>query len=226
MEGRRGDVDPRVVADNVRDLRVRLASLGGHDVRIVAVTKGFGIDAARAAVEAGCEAVGENYAQELVSKFGALSAAERPEIHFIGHLQSNKVPALAPLVTLWQTVDRPSLATAIARRCPGAQVLVQINATGEADKGGCSPADAEELVQHATDAGLIVRGLMTIGPTDGDRVRTAEAFSTVAALRSRFGLEELSMGMSDDLDLAVPLGATMVRVGRMLFGRRPPKNDV
>ncbi|MGA0878763.1 MAG: YggS family pyridoxal phosphate-dependent enzyme [Ilumatobacteraceae bacterium] len=216
-------VDPRVVADNVRDVRNRITALGGRDVRIIAVTKGFGLDAALAAMAAGCHGVGENYAQEVVAKFGAMESSERPAIHFIGHLQSNKVEMLAPLITIWQSVDRPSIATAIGTRRPGAGVLIQVNATGESNKGGCRPADTGDLIDHATRQGLEVRGLMTIGPTDGDRDRTAEAFATVADLRVRFGLAELSMGMTDDMDLAVPLGATMVRIGRALFGRRPPK---
>lgn len=219
-------VDPVVVADNVRAVRDRIAELGGRDVRIIAVTKGFGLDAARAAIGAGCHGVGENYAQETVAKFGSMAAADRPEIHFIGHLQSNKVAMLAPLVKVWQTVDRPSIAAAIATRQPGARVLIQVNATGESDKGGCSPVEAADLVDQAVHRGLEVLGLMTIGPTDGDRTRTARAFATVADLRVRFGLAELSMGMTDDLDLAVPLGATMVRIGRALFGSRPPKKGI
>lgn len=219
-------IDPSVVADNVRIIRDRIAALGGRDVRIIAVTKGFGLDAARAAIAAGCQGVGENYAQEAVAKFGGSAMVDRPEIHFIGHLQSNKVAMLAPLVAVWQTVDRPSIATAIAARRPGARVLVQVNATGESDKGGCRPSDAAGLIDHAVQHGLEVLGLMTIGPTDGDRTRTAEAFALVADLRLRFGLAELSMGMTDDLDLAVPLGSTMVRVGRALFGSRPPKKGL
>lgn len=219
----RAGVDPVAVSDNVRMVRERIAALGGRDVRIIAVTKGFGLDAARAAIAAGCHGVGENYAQETVEKFGGMAPAERPEIHFIGRLQSNKVSMLASLVSVWQTVDRPSIASAIASRTPGAAVLIQVNATGESDKGGCQPSHVGDLVDHAVGSGLRVLGLMTIGPTDGDRARTTEAFSCVADLRNRFGLTELSMGMSDDLDIAVPLGATMVRIGRALFGRRPPK---
>ncbi|MFM7757165.1 MAG: YggS family pyridoxal phosphate-dependent enzyme [Actinomycetota bacterium] len=223
---RQGDaaVDPGVVAGNLLRLRRIIDDLGGARARIIAVTKGFGPEAVQAVMDAGCRDVGENYAQEVVAKFGPMEPERRPEIHLIGQLQSNKVAALAPLVSVWQTVDRPSIAGAIARRRPGARVLVQVDATDEAGKGGCRLSDTPALVSESRALGLEVVGLMTIGPTDGDRERTKLAFATVAALRSVLGLAELSMGMSNDLDIAVPLGATMVRIGRAIFGERPPKN--
>lgn len=217
-------VDPGVVAENLQRLRQLIVDLGGAETRIIAVTKGFGPEAVQAVMNAGCRDVGENYAQEVVAKFGPMEPDRRPEIHFIGQLQSNKVAALAPLVTVWQTVDRPSIAGAIARRRPGARVLIQVDATGETGKGGCRPTDTPALVAESRAVGLDVLGLMTVGPSDGDRARTQRAFATVAALRSDLGLAELSMGMSNDLDIAVPLGATMVRIGRAIFGERPPKN--
>lgn len=222
----RSDFDEETVRDRLEIIHRRIVDLGGRDVRIIAVTKGFGFDAVAAAMRAGCAAVGENYAQELISKFGSVEPEDRPEIHFIGHLQSNKVAALAPLVDVWQTVDRPSIAAAIARRAPGARVLIQVNATSETDKGGCRLEDTEALLAEARALGLDVLGLMTIGPTDGDRERTASAFGEVAGLRRDLELAELSMGMSDDLDIAIPLGSTMVRIGRALFGERPPKNGI
>jgi len=110
----------------------------------------------------------------------------------------------------------------IARRAPGARIFVQVNATGEADKGGCDPGLVPELVETARTRGLRVDGLMVVGPTDGDRQRTAAAFATVAALAREVGVHELSMGMSDDLDLALDAGSTMVRIGSAIFGGRPP----
>jgi uncharacterized pyridoxal phosphate-containing UPF0001 family protein len=102
----------------------------GTDVEILAVTKGFGRDALVAAAAAGLRAVGENYAQELLTK--APTATEHGlAVHFIGQLQSNKVRQLAPVVDVWETVDRPRLVDEIARRAPGARVLVQVDATGE-----------------------------------------------------------------------------------------------
>src|SRR6187401_913294 len=142
-----------------------------HAVDIVAVTKGFGPDVIEAAVAAGCLSIGENYAQELAGKHEVIERLG-PRVHFIGHLQSNKVRLIAPLVGVWETIDRPSIATEIARRSTGAQVLVQVNATGEESKSGSTPQDVPALVEHAMQAGLDVAGLMTIGPTDGDAERT------------------------------------------------------
>jgi len=190
-------------------------------VRVVAVTKGFGVDAWRAAVFAGADGIGENYAQELVAKAEAWGDAPRPPVHFVGRLQSNKVRALAPHVDVWETVDRDSLVDEVSRRAPGARILVQVNATGEPDKGGCALDALDALVARARAAGLDVRGLMVVGPTNGDLVATRDAFAVVREAAARLGLAELSMGMSGDLEVAVAEGTTCVRVGTALFGERP-----
>ena len=122
-----------------------------HPIDVVAVTKGFGPEAIEVAVGAGCGSIGENYAQELAGKRDVIERL-RPQVHFIGHLQSNKVRLIAPLVAVWETVDRASIATEIARRAAGARVLIQVNATGEESKSGCPPQDVAALVGHA-DAG-------------------------------------------------------------------------
>jgi PLP dependent protein len=202
----------------------RIAAVGVDPdrVRICAATKGFGPEAAIAALEAGLTDIGENYAKELVAKATHVAAAGfLPRWHMIGTLQRNKVRRLAPHVALWQSVDRIELAAEIARRSPGASVLVQVNATDEATKGGCTPDDTPDLVHRFTDLGLDVQGLMTIGPTERG-VDPRPAFDTVAHLARRLGLPELSMGMSNDLESAVAAGATMIRVGTALFGSRPP----
>ena len=120
---------------------------------IVAVTKGFGPDAVAAAAAAGCRAIGENYAQELATKAGPAAEAGLA-VHFIGRLQSNKVRLLAGHVDVFETIDRPSLVAELAKRAPGATVLVQVNATGETGKGGCRPADVAGLVEACVAAGL------------------------------------------------------------------------
>ncbi len=133
-------IDAAAVAANVADVRRRIDRAGGVGVEIVAVTKMFPPEAIIAAVAAGCRAIGENYAQELVAKLGSLpERAERPEVHFIGHLQSNKVKLLAPMVDVWETVDRPSLAASLGRVAAGARVFVQVNTSGESQKSGCRP---------------------------------------------------------------------------------------
>jgi pyridoxal phosphate enzyme (YggS family) len=190
-------------------------------VRVVAVTKGFGVDAWRAAAAAGADGIGENYAQELLAKAAEWGDAPRPPVHFVGRLQSNKVRALASVVNVWETIDRASLVDELARRAPGAHVLVQVNATGESDKGGCDPAALDDLVARARHAGLDVRGLMVVGPTSGHVGATRAAFALVRESAARLALPELSMGMSADLDVAVTEGSTCVRVGTALFGERP-----
>jgi hypothetical protein len=140
----------------------------------------------------------------------------------IGRLQTNKVRQLAGRVDCVETVDRAGLVDELSRRCPGMHVLVQVNATGEPDKGGCDPGDVGALVARASEAGLVVDGLMTVGPTTGGPEAARPGFRIVRELVDRFGLAVCSMGMSDDLEVAVQEGSTRVRVGSALFGARPP----
>lgn len=209
------------VADRVCAVRSRVDALGGGQVRIVAVTKGFDVTAIHAAVSAGLDLIGENYAQEAVPKIEAARAAGLVfEAHFIGHVQSNKVRTLLPAIDLWQTVDRASLVSALAERAPGARVLVQVNSTGESAKAGVDPGGVGALVEAAQAAGLQVEGLMTMGPTTADPELARRAFRLVRGLVDEFGLRECSMGMSGDLEIAVSEGSTLIRVGTALFGQR------
>ncbi len=213
--------------DRWQELRDEIVDAGGalDRVQIVAVTKTFPVAAALLALRVGLVDLGENYGQELETK--APQVAERligddpsPRWHFIGGLQRNKVKRIASLVALWQTVDRIELAKEIAVRAPGGAVLIQVNTTDEAQKSGCRPHDAANLVDAARSAGLDVRGLMTVGPTDGSDPRPA--FASLRSLADQLGLVECSMGMSGDVAAAVSEGSTMVRVGTRLFGTRPP----
>ncbi|MEL0140256.1 MAG: YggS family pyridoxal phosphate-dependent enzyme [Acidimicrobiaceae bacterium] len=210
-------VDPVAVGERAAVVRSRLDAAGGGDVRIVAVTKTFGPSAVDAAVAAGLDDVGENYAQEAAAKLTEITTA--PTVHFIGRLQRNKVRLLAPHVHVWQTVDRLELATEIAKRAPGAKVMIQVDISGEESKGGCDPALAEDLVIHATDAGLDVVGLMGIALL-AEPEAARPGFSLLRGLVDRLHLAECSMGMSADLEIAVDEGATMVRIGRDLFCER------
>ena len=206
------------------DARRRIADAGGDPaaVRIVAVTKGFGPAAVRAAAEAGISDIGENYAQELLAKHLRVGeVGENPNAlrwHFLGRIQRNKVAHLAPVVSWWQSVARLEEGEAIARRAPGATVLVEVETTGAAGRNGCAVTGVPELVGRLGGLGLEVRGLMTVAPVGPDAGTT---FATVRGLADRLGLPERSMGMSDDLELAVAEGSTMVRLGRALFGDRP-----
>jgi pyridoxal phosphate enzyme (YggS family) len=214
---------PTVLHERLDRVRNRIADAGGDPaaVTVVAVTKGFGPEVALAAAEAGLVDLGENYAQELVAKAPVLAEAGHVvRWHAIGRLQRNKVRSLAGVVALWQTVDRADLGLEIAKRAPGAAVLVQVNVSDEPQKGGCAPGETAELVARLVDAGLDVRGLMTVGRT-GDPAAARAGFALLRRQADDLDLEVRSMGMSGDLDAAVAEGATLVRVGAALFGPRP-----
>ena len=218
-------IDPRVVVERLAVIRHRIEAVVGEgraaDIAVLAVTKTFGPDVVQAAMAAGCRAVGENYAQELAAKFGDLEP--RPEVHFIGQLQTNKVRLVAPFVAVYETVDRSSLAAEIAKRAPGARVLVQVDTSNEPGKGGCPVADVAALVDTCRGLGLHIEGLMTVGPTEGGPEAARPGFRKVRQLVDALGLTVCSMGMSDDLEVAVSEGSTEVRVGSALFGSRPPR---
>jgi hypothetical protein len=207
------------IATAVARVRERIAAAATRagrapsEITLVAATKT--VDPARVGevVSAGVADVGENRAQELLAKTAVAGA----RWHFLGRLQRNKVAALAPWVVLWQSVDRESLGVAIARHAPGARVLVQVNLAAEPQKGGCAPGGVAPLVDALRAHGLDVAGLMTVPPLD------AEPRGWFAALREMgegLGLPELSMGMTEDYEVAVEEGATLVRLGRALFGAR------
>ena len=185
----------------------------------MAVTKGFGVDAITAAHSAGLTMIGENYAKELLAKLARLE--RRPTIHFVGRLQSNKVRQLADVVDVWESIDRPALLDEVARRKPGAVVLIQINTTGEPTKGGCPPGQVEVLAEHARSLDLNLNGVMTVGPTDADPRDTVRSFDTARRFADELGVPTCSMGMSNDLDLALASGTTRIRLGSVLFGPRP-----
>ena len=190
--------------------------------KIIAVTKSLDKEAIVIAKEAGVQAVGENYAQELIQKHQAL---EDPEIewHMIGAVQRNKVRKLSGILSLWQSVDRIEVLEEIKKREPSGKVLIQINPFGETGKGGCSFHEARSLIEYGLEIGLSVEGVMAVG-VQGDLRKTSDIFHKAAALTDEFGLPELSIGMSDDIEVAIDHGSTMLRIGRALFGERTPKN--
>jgi hypothetical protein len=218
-------IDTEEVRARLRMLRERIDGVErpwAHRVAVVGVTKGFGADAVAAAVAAGCDAIGENYAQELLDKRADIERLG-PEVHFIGRLQRNKVRLLTDIVDVWCSLDRASAIDEVAKRSPGGRVMIQVDTTGDPGKGGCDVGETAALVGRATERGLIVRGLMTVGPTGGDSESARPGFRRVRALVDELGLEECSMGMSGDLVVAVEEGSTEVRVGTALFGPRPPR---
>lgn len=222
------------VAVRVARVRERIAAAairGGRrveDVTLVAVTKGVEADRIRAAVEAGIQDLGESRVQEAVAKIQDLGPIAR--WHLVGHLQRNKVRQAAGLFAVIHAVDSAGLARDLNRRLERPMdVLLQVNVAGEPQKFGATP---EALPQLAAEVARLERlrviGLMTIAPLVDDPQRVRPVFSRLRGLRdelNRRGLlaepiRHLSMGMSADFEVAVEEGATMVRVGRAIFGPR------
>jgi PLP dependent protein len=215
----------------VREAVARHQQVGGwsHPVRVVAVTKGHGPDAVRAAAAAGLEDVGENRVQEALAKQEAVGSVP-VTWHLIGTLQRNKARQAVGRFALIHSVDRPDLATELDRRSgsgPGRQrVLVQVNCSDEPQKGGVEPPGLVPLLAELAQLGhLEVTGLMTMSALTEDSAEQRRAFRRLRELRDEgeragYRLPELSMGMSGDYTTAVEEGATMVRLGTILFGER------
>jgi PLP dependent protein len=201
-----------------------------ESVRLIAVSKKHPPEAIRAAYALGLRDFGENYAQELEQKAKSLTDLPELRLHFIGHLQSNKAKSVAAYACSIQTIDSPFLAREVAKRARSLgrhlEVLIEVNVGGEAQKHGCKPEDLDQVIKAiVTEPDLTLRGLMTMPPAELDAAK--KAFDTLRTLQSLHGgslrLPELSMGMSDDLEVAIASGATMVRIGTALFGSRPQR---
>lgn len=199
--------------------RIHMAGGDPDAITIVAVTKEQPADAIDAALAVGLTELGENRADSLVDR-AASHAVPGARWHYLGQVQRNKVRRAAPFVGLWQSVDRAEVGAAIARHAPGAEVLVQVNLTDDPQRGGAPLGDVETLVSDLRLDGLAVRGLMAVGPHGGpDAAR--EGFTAVVRAADALDLPVRSLGMSDDLEVAIACGSTMVRVGAALFGPRP-----
>ena len=213
------------IAARLAAVRDRIERAGGDpgSVTVLAVTKGFGPEAVLAACDVGLLEVGENYAQELEAKSAALDGRAPPALrwHFLGRPQGNKIRALASRVDCWQSVSREVDGERITRARPGATVLVQVAFSTDAGRPGCELDAVPTLVGSLTSLGLDVAGLMAVAPRPIDEARAA--FRAVRGLADHLGLPVRSMGMTEDLELAVAEGSTMIRVGRGLFGDRPAR---
>jgi len=215
---------------SVRSSIERARERGGHgqSVTVVAVTKTYGPDAPEAAWRAGLLDVGENRVQEALGKMPLVSAPLR--WHLIGHLQRNKVKQLEGF-HLVHSMDSERLANALSdygsSRGKPVDVLVQVNVSGEESKGGYSETTLErEAARLRSASGLVVRGVMTMAPLDADERTLRSVFGGARRcgelLRAAgHPATELSMGMSGDYEVAVEEGATLVRLGTVLFGARP-----
>jgi pyridoxal phosphate enzyme (YggS family) len=205
----------------------RAASRDPAHVKLVAVSKTKSPSSIREAYEAGQRDFGENYAQELAGKADELADLVDLQWHFIGHLQTNKAKLVAQKAHVVHTVDSVALVRELAKRAAKEErvlpVLVEVNVARDPQKHGAAPAELAEVLDAVEGAGsLALRGLMTMPPNDLEQAR--RAFEALASLRNLHGgktrLPELSMGMSDDLEIAIACGATIVRVGTAIFGKR------
>jgi hypothetical protein len=193
------------------------------DVRLIAVTKTFPAADVEHAIAAGMTDVGENKVQETRDKKPGVTAAAR--WHLIGHLQSNKAKDAVRLFDVIQTVDSVELAEKLGRAADAIgkrqEVLLQVNIGREPQKSGAEPETVVDLVKRiAAVPAIHLSGVMAIPPA-GEAEETRPYFRALRALRDELGLTELSMGMTDDFEVAIEEGATMIRVGRAIFGSRP-----
>jgi pyridoxal phosphate enzyme (YggS family) len=218
-----------IIAQRIDEARDRIAAASARasrspdDVTLIAVAKGFGPDAVLAAIAAGIRDIGENRVQEAQAKRNALpDSAPSVTWHMIGHLQTNKAGSIASLFDTIHSVDSIRLAEAISRRAPRPMpAFLEVNVAGEATKSGLSLAElpsARAVIAILPNINL--RGLMTVAPIAASPEEVRPIFRRLAEEARRLNLRELSMGMSDDFEVAIEEGATQVRLGRALFGDR------
>jgi pyridoxal phosphate enzyme (YggS family) len=221
------------LADNLARVREDIGRVQAAEgitgpVRIVAVTKGHPPDAVRAVMRAGLSDVGENRVQEALTKQDLVGPG--PRWHLVGHLQTNKARVVPGRFVLVHSVDSVRVAEALgaaaARSATSLSVLVQVNVAREPQKSGCAPEEAGAVVHAAAESGLEVAGLMAMAPLTDDARVQRRVFGELRRLRDQLAaagrpLAELSMGMSGDYLAAVAEGATLLRLGTVLFGERP-----
>jgi pyridoxal phosphate enzyme (YggS family) len=217
---------------NIEQVNMRIASAcqrvgrSPDEVTLVAVTKTVEPSAIETAFELGISHFGENRVQEAVAKIGQLSGLEpRPTWHMVGHLQTNKAKIAVEIFDIIHSVDSVKLAEVLSYRTQKTlPILLEVNVSGEASKSGFPPDDvASALATISGLSNLEVKGLMTIAPLVADAEQVRPVFRRLRSLRDSFGLEHLSMGMTDDFEVAIKEGATMVRIGRAIFGEREVK---
>ena len=228
------------VEDNIRHIRETMAEAARRSgrpvsaIRLMAVTKTVNDDLILAAIRTGVEIIGENYVQEAKRKIGKLG--KTGEWHLIGRLQTNKVKYAVHLFDMIHSVDRLELAAELDRRARAAgriiPILIEVNIGGEISKSGVPLDSARDLVRHvASLENLSIRGLMTMPPWFDDPEESRPYFRSLRELRNKIAgeaiphveMRELSMGMTDDYAIAIEEGATIVRIGRGIFGERKQK---
>jgi pyridoxal phosphate enzyme (YggS family) len=228
----------RMVAENIQNIGENLknaclrAGRNPNEVKLIAVSKTFGVDSILEALKAGIGDFGENYVQELLEKRNAL-LDRSIAWHFIGHLQSNKVKYIADWISMIHSVDSIGLATEIGKRAAKAgrtiDVLIEVNTSEEATKFGVRPDKAVEFIQSVSAIEHInIKGLMTIGPFTDNTDESRKSFRTLRSIFETVNargicahpMDTLSMGMTHDYSVAIEEGSTLVRIGTAIFGSR------
>ena len=222
------EATPEKSADRLTAIRARMAAAAklarrpSEDIQLIAVSKTRSVEDIVPLILQGQMLFGENRVQEAAQKWPVLKQQHSGiQLHLIGQLQSNKAEEAVALFDMIHSVDRLSLISALGKAMQKLQravpCFIQVNIGAEAQKGGCSVAELPELLKAAQESDIPVAGLMCIPPAD---VEAAPFFALLAELSARYGLPQLSMGMSDDFETAIMLGTTHIRLGTALFGER------
>jgi hypothetical protein len=218
---------PSSIEQRLADVRERIekACARAHrdpaSVKLLAVTKVFGPEVILEAYGAGLREFGENYVQEMERKFAVVSGLEGARFHLIGHLQSNKTKKAAQMFASVDTVDSPKLAARLDAEGVALDAMIEVKLSEEPSKCGAAEADVPAIADAIRSTrNLRLTGLMTVPPWSEDAELSRRYFARLAEIAARHGIPELSMGMSHDLETAIEEGATWVRVGTALFGRR------
>ncbi len=218
------------IAKNIAAVRGRIEAVCDRagrppdEVTLIAVSKGFSAEAVAEAFEAGQRDFRENRVQEAIEKIDALARLGMTQRwHLIGHLQSNKAKLAANRFAIIHSVDSLRLAEELSRRAERLPIFLEVNAAQEASKFGFALREVSPALSAIAQLPhLEVRGLMTVAPLSDDPETVRPLFGELRQLRDALGLQELSMGMTNDFETAIEEGATMVRLGRAIFGERPP----
>ena len=207
------------IKERLEEINKIIDAKAQNPVTLIGVTKGFTHEEVNIASKLGIKNFGENYAQELLTKNPLVD----PEIswHYIGQLQSNKIRKISHLVDVWHSVTSLKLAREIHKRDDQAQILLQVSLMGPSNSKGFEVEQLPQLISELRDMNIDISGLMTMG-VPGDMVATRVVFKELRKLADTFELPECSMGMSDDFEIALESGASMIRVGSAIFGNRRP----
>ncbi|MEP7214743.1 MAG: YggS family pyridoxal phosphate-dependent enzyme [Anaerolineaceae bacterium] len=222
------------VADRIHDVRERIfqacqrAGRRPGEVTLIAVTKTWPAESVVAALQSGIRDVGENRVQEALDKINVVHGlwtgdGPAPAWHLIGHLQTNKVRSVTGQFAILHGIDSERLVETVGRFAREPQkIMLEVNVSGEATKFGVRPSELERLLDssHRTP-NVIVEGLMTVAPPENDSAAVRLVFRELRHLAERHAMHALSMGMSNDFEVAIEEGATHIRVGRAIFGDRP-----